>query len=186
MPEFRSVRFSVEELALLGQNPEAQRGLQILTGFGQDALPPSPQQPVSTPQNLLPRVQPGCTPLPPPAPPAIDLGQFEQEVEALSVTAGRLTEPRPRALSKAAGLAAAVVTPSLFLLLKLLHPRRLPWVLAFVGAGALAVYLLSPVENKVGEIEPAAPSYSPAASEPPDPDPVEPECSSAFPCDLPQ
>ena len=185
MPEFRSVRFSVEELALLGQNPEAQRGLQILTGFGQDALPPSPQQPVSTPQQLLPRVQPGFTP-PPTAPSSIDLGQFDQEVEALSVTSGRLTEPRPGPLSKAAGLAAAVVMPSLFLLLKLLHPRRLPWVLAFAGAGALAVYLLSPVENNVGEAEPVTPSYSPAASEPHAPDPVEPECSSAFPCDLPQ
>ena len=183
MPRFQWLELSVEELALLGQNPEAQRGLQILTGFGQDALHPSPQQPVSTPQSLLPRVQPGYTP---PPPPAIDLGQFDQEVEALSVTAGRLTEPRPRPLSKAAGLAAAVVMPSLFLLLKLLHPRRLPWVLAFAGAGALAVYLLSPVENNVGEAEPVAPSYSPAASEPPAPDPVEPECSSAFPCDLPQ
>ena len=183
MPRFQWLELSVEELALLGQNPEAQRGLQILTGFGQDALPPSPQQPVSTSQQLLPRVEPGYTP---PPPSAIDLGQFDQEVDALSVTAGRLTEPRPRALSKAAGLAAAVVMPSLFLLLKLLHPRRLPWVLAFVGAGALAVYLLSPLENKVGEVEPVAPSHSPAASEPHAPDPVEPECSSAFPCDLPQ
>lgn len=183
MPRFQWLELSVEELALLGQNPEAQRGLQILTGFGQDALPPSPQQPVSTPQQLLPRVEPGYSP-PPPAPaPVIDLGQFDQEVEALSVTAGRVAEPRPRPPSKAAGLATFVVKSSLFLLLNLLHPRRLPWVAGFIFLALLSAWLLAPTQNSVGDaadVETPAPRYSPATAQP------ESECSSAFPCDLPQ